>query len=197
MAHAGSLGSRNGRCRREVVSSLAALAIAVGWIVGGASGAEPAKVPGTQVLTLTSLGLSVVLPADWGRDYGNLGSIKLAAFGPGHIATLDVIAGATTLTLSQQVSNFLAYERQRLGAAGASVSERTTTVGTLPAVLVTLHVHAGVGPAALADGYEFDYLVERGGDIYVFEFDTTAHWLARERPVIAAAAASIRFRQVA
>jgi hypothetical protein len=175
------------------VSALAGLTLVVAVVAGGASAAKPPKIASTQAFTLESLGLSFTLPADWGRNYGDLGSIRLAAFGPGYTATLDVIAGPTTLTLAQQVANFLAYERQRL-AATSSVAEHATTIGKLPAVLVTLR--QPVGPEGVG-GYEFDYLLEHAGYVYVFEYDTTARWLASDKRVFAASAASIRFQDVA
>ena len=168
---------------------LATLALATGSFAGSAAAA---KVPTTQTFSPKGLGLSFELPADWGKQYTPKGLAFVAA-APGYIAWLQIISGPTTKTLNEQAANFLAFQHQVYAKANASFHADAIELGGQPAVLITVRwPRAGAPSNDTSDGLEADYLFERGTTIYVFEYATTAKWLAKERPLIAASAKSIR-----
>jgi hypothetical protein len=169
--------------------ALAALVLTAGSLAGSAAAA---KVPTVQTFSPTGLGLSFTLPADWGTQYTPKGLAFVAA-APGYIAWLQIIAGPTTKTLNEQAANFLAFQRQVYAKAQASFHANAIELGGLPAVLILVQwSRTGAPSNDTSDGVEADYLFKRGSNIYVFEYATTVKWLAKERPLIAASAKSIR-----
>jgi hypothetical protein len=154
-----------------------------------------AGVPKDQRFALKGIGISFTLPAEWGT--GAQPGISFEVYAPGYSAWLRIISDPTTRTLTQQTANFLAYERKRFANVMASINSRPTTVARSPANLVTVRWHSSAtSEADEGDLFEFDYLFEHGGNIYIFEYNTSAKWVTKEKGVFATSLKSISFKSV-
>jgi hypothetical protein len=151
-------------------------------------------VPTHQTFKPAGLGISVVLPADWGTTSPDPGT-RFEVEAPGFAAFFYVQTARTALPLSAVAANFEAFERQRVTTfkvkETASISSSATTVASSPAVLVTTRLLGTIRTD------EFDYLVEHGGVLYIFAYSTSPNWLSKEKPIFEASIRSLRFILIA
>jgi hypothetical protein len=156
--------------------------------------AAAANVPATQTFKPAELGVSFTLPSDWA---GGATGLRFEAVGPGRVAQLDIAAAATTLPFATVKAKFVTAQRQRLAkASGASLTSRTVTVGSAPAVEVITR-YQGLGIYAPGEIREYIYAFEHGGMFFIVAYSTTSDWTAKEKPIFDASIRSFRLANVA
>lgn len=160
--------------------------------------AAAAGVPEWQTFEPKGLGVSFQLPSDWGADLPADRGWSWQAIAPGYTAHFYLAASPAKATFAQLRSQFERVLRARALAADprASVVASTVRVASAPAVEIVTRVHARTvnGPVLVVD---YTYAFEHGGKLWIFDYNTTAKWLPKEKRAFDESISSVRFSNVA